>query len=86
MTIQDRRRRERERRIESIIGAAEAVIFAGGIERATMQQIADAAELNKATLYLYFANKDDLLHAVIERGIVILLGIFRETVRPGASG
>ena len=37
-----------------------------------MNQVADLTELNKATLYSYFSNKDDLIDAIVYDGLVLL--------------
>jgi AcrR family transcriptional regulator len=44
------------------------VIFAKGLDQATMEEIAEEAELSKGTLYLYFKNKNELYMAITERG------------------
>lgn len=72
MGITERRAREKERRKEEIIDAAETLFFSKGIDNTTMDEIAESAELAKGTLYLYFSNKEDLRYAVAERGIGIL--------------
>ncbi len=81
MGISERRERERQQRQNAIIDAAERLFFSKGIENTTMDEVAAAAELSKGTLYLYFKNKDDLYHAIVERGLKILLEIFH-----GAAG
>lgn len=78
MGIAERKEREKEQRRNDIIDAAEAVFFEKGIETATMDDVANAAELSKGTLYLYFNSKDDLLHAIIHRGLVIMKEMFTE--------
>jgi len=68
MGIAERRQREKEERREQILDAAETVFFGpGGVDAATMEDIAQAAELSKGALYLYFNSKDELLTAVINR-------------------
>ena len=46
---------------QRILAAAVDIFYAQGLESASMDQIARAAEVAKGTLYLYFANKDDLV-------------------------
>jgi AcrR family transcriptional regulator len=60
MGIQERKERERERRRQQIIVAAKRVFSEKGFNRATMEDIAQEAELSPGTLYLYFKNKDEL--------------------------
>lgn len=53
-----------EQRTAQIIEAATAVFAAKGFDHATMEDIADQAGINKATIYLYFDSKDVLIRAV----------------------
>jgi len=78
MGIRERKEREREARREEIIGAAEKVFFQKGLTQATMDEIAEAAELSKGTLYLYYKSKEDLYLTVSMTGTDILLGKFQE--------
>lgn len=68
MGIDERKQREKQHRYNVIIDAAEEVIFSKGIEQATMQEIAEKAELSKGTLYLYFRSKNELYTAIARRG------------------
>ncbi|MGD8749377.1 MAG: TetR/AcrR family transcriptional regulator [Balneolaceae bacterium] len=72
MGTEERKAREKERRRNQIIDAAEKVIFSQGLDQATMDEIAEEAELSKGTLYLYFKNKNELYMAITERGSQIL--------------
>ena len=86
MGIEERKERERRKRKNDIIDAAEDVIFPKGIEHATMDEIAEKAELSKGTLYLYFKNKTDLYLAINIRGLTLLNQRFAEVLtenRPG---
>lgn len=59
-----RRRPKQERSkatVEQILNAAVGILEAGGFEAVTMQTIADAAEINIATVYSYFPNKHHVL-------------------------
>lgn len=51
-------------RTAQIIEAATTVFAEKGFDGATMDDIADAVGINKATIYLYFENKDALIHAI----------------------
>jgi len=72
MGIRERKEREREQRRNDIIHAAEGLFFARGINNATMEEVAGAAELSKGTLYLYFKSKEDLHYAICLRGMAIM--------------
>ncbi|MBS0014428.1 MAG: helix-turn-helix transcriptional regulator [Desulfobacterales bacterium] len=56
-----RRQREREKRMETILRAAETLFAKEGFHKASMEQIADAAEVSVGAVYFYFKNKEDLL-------------------------
>lgn len=60
------------RRREEIISAAEKVFYSKGFGRATMDDVAETAELSKGTLYLYFRNKGELHLAVVLKATSIL--------------
>lgn len=78
MGIQERKEREKEQRREEIISAAQKVFFEKGLQTATVDDIADAAEVSKGTIYLYYKSKEDLYLAVVLRGMDILLGMFEQ--------
>ncbi|NQT65081.1 MAG: TetR/AcrR family transcriptional regulator [FCB group bacterium] len=76
MGVAERKEREKELRSESIIDAAERIFFSKGFEHATMNDIAEEAELSKGALYLYFHSKNELCMAILQRSLLILKGIF----------
>ncbi len=80
MGIADRRQREKEQRKTGITDAAERLFFSRGYEDVSMEDIARDVELNKATLYLYFENKEALFATVVLRGIRILREKFTECI------
>lgn len=81
-----RRAREKRQRRESILDAAERVFRARGIASATMEDIAEEAELSKGALYLYFASKDDLFLALSHRPLDAVLVRFRAVLDEAGSG
>lgn len=76
MGIIERKEREKEMRREDIIDAAQEIFFTKGIANATMDEIAEKAELSKGTLYLYYKSKEDLYLAVAMRGSDIMYKMF----------
>lgn len=86
MGITERKARERARRRESIIDAAEKVILENGFEETTMDEIAEGAELSKGTLYLYFENKNEIYLAICQRGSQLLNTRFAEIVTRNEKG
>jgi AcrR family transcriptional regulator len=67
-----RKERDREIKRNLIIDAALHVMQSEGFEHATMDEIAEAAEIGKGTLYLYFKSKTALYLAISERGSRLL--------------
>src|SRR2546421_12865164 len=59
----------REFRRREILEAACRVVARYGFQGATVDRVAEAAQIAKGTVYLYFRNKDELLQAAVEQGI-----------------
>lgn len=78
MSVASRRERERAERRAGIMEAAARLFRRQGIAATTMDEIAAEAELSKGTLYLYFANKDELFLAVASQKIRLVLTRFDE--------
>lgn len=62
------RRRKADRPAE-IVQAALAVFAEKGFAAARLEEIASRAGVSKGALYLYFATKEELFHAVVEQAI-----------------
>src|ERR1035441_6562493 len=60
-----RREREKARRAQDILAAAERVFAIHGFDAATIEQIAQEAEYAAGTIYLYFKDKHALYAALI---------------------
>jgi len=58
--IQERKSREKDQRIQSILEAAKKLFFAKGYLKTTMDEIAFEAQISKPTVYQYFSTKDEL--------------------------
>ena len=58
--------RSRER-VEKILDVASRIVVSGGVEALTTRSIAEAAEIPVASVYQYFADRDAILLALIER-------------------
>ena len=80
MGISERKEREKQRRKEEILDAAQKVFFSRGIENSTMDEVAEKAELSKGTLYLYFKSKEDIHWAITYRGIRDLLALTEKRI------
>ncbi|MBN1504265.1 MAG: TetR/AcrR family transcriptional regulator [Candidatus Eisenbacteria bacterium] len=63
------REKERARTRKQILTAARKVFSSKGLHEASLSLIASEAGMGKATLYSYFANKADLVSAVLEDAV-----------------
>ena len=86
MGIAERKEREKMQRRKAIIQAGKKLISKLGVDGMSMNQLAESTELNKATLYLYFSNKDDLIDAIVYEGLLLLEKKFRDIERQSISG
>ena len=67
-----RKEREKLARRELIIDTAEELFSQKGFDGATMDEVAERAELGKGTLYLHFKSKSSIFLAICERGSSLL--------------
>jgi TetR/AcrR family transcriptional regulator, transcriptional repressor for nem operon len=54
---------------DRILEAATTLVFEHGVAGTTLDDVRGAAKVSKGQLYHYFADKDELIHAVIDRTI-----------------
>jgi AcrR family transcriptional regulator len=59
--------RRRRRNLEALLQAGQDVMSEKGIDAATMQEIANRADVGAGTVYNYFKSKDELAIAVLEQ-------------------
>jgi AcrR family transcriptional regulator len=57
-----------------VLEAAAALVFEHGVAGTTLDDVRAAANVSKGQLYHYFADKEDLVHAVIDRTVQQVLG------------
>ncbi len=69
MSIKERKKRERRARQQTILNAGVRVFAKHGYHNASIELIAEEAELGKATLYYYYKSKEELLIAILAEGI-----------------
>ncbi len=68
-------------RVEKILDAAAAQVVANGVDSLGTRTIAEAAGVPVASLYQYFADKDDILLALVERDLDAMDALVRTDVR-----
>ncbi|MCI0641081.1 MAG: TetR/AcrR family transcriptional regulator [Gemmataceae bacterium] len=61
-----------QERREAILDAAAPVFARHGYPGTEIQAVADACNVGKGTIYLYFASKEDLFLAAVDRGMLRL--------------
>ena len=86
MGITERRQREKNSRRKLILNAAVKVYFNEGYHSATVEKIAEAAEVSRATVYLYFKTRDEIfVYAAVEfmRSLADLLEKLARSHIPG---
>ena len=84
MSIQERKEREKEKRRQQILVAAKKLFSRKGYNKATMEDIAEEAELSPGTLYTYFKNKKELF-AFLSLRILQFLILRVEQVRKNGN-
>lgn len=72
MATQDRREQDRARRKRDILLSARSVFADNGFHRATVDEIAQGAEVAKGTIYLYFENKEAILAELVLQALAEL--------------
>jgi AcrR family transcriptional regulator len=68
-TVLKPRQRRADKRPDEILNAAAQCFLECGFAGAKVDHIAAGAGLSKGAVYLYFKSKEEMLHALIERGI-----------------
>ncbi len=57
---------------EQIMRAAETLFSEKGFDMTTIEDISRASEYSRRTIYAYYESKDDILHHIIEKGLLLL--------------
>lgn len=57
---------------EQIINAAERIFSEKGFAQTTIADISNASEYSRRTIYAYYESKEDILHHIIAKGLLIL--------------
>jgi AcrR family transcriptional regulator len=76
MGINERKTREKQALRDRILEAARRIVIREGFAALSMRKIADAIEYSPATLYLYFASRDEIARALCAEGYAQLLASF----------
>lgn len=78
MSIADRKAREKEALKSLILRGAKKLFLERGIEQTTIRNIADEIDYSVGTVYVYFKDKNAILHDLHSIGFQELGGYFKE--------
>lgn len=77
--------RQREERGALILEAAHDLLAEKGYHEASLEEIAARVGISKATVYLHFASKEDLVAALIERQIIEFMALIDQVAAEQTS-
>ncbi|ORC38312.1 TetR/AcrR family transcriptional regulator [Marispirochaeta aestuarii] len=86
MGIQERKERDKKRRISEIITAARQIFISKGYTDTTMLDIAEKSELSRRTLYLYFKSKEEISFALMYNAFRELYKRIQASYEGGGTG
>lgn len=69
----------------NIARAAQMLFERQGVEKTTVDEIAEVASYGKATLYVYFANKDEIFFYVVHQHMLELLTKLKDIIKAEIS-
>lgn len=81
-----KRQQAKQAKRQKIIEAAEKVFFEKGLQVATMDDVTRQTAFSKATVYSYFASKDELFFTICQRGNEILQKKLQEVTQKQILG
>ena len=59
---------------DNILSAAKELFETKGVEKTTMDDIAELADYSKSTIYVYFKSKEDIYNSIVRDYIDVLTG------------
>lgn len=80
MGIVERKEREKEEMRQRIMNAARTLFLEQGFEKTSIRNIADVIEYSPATIYLYYADKNELFFALHQEAFQKLIGEFESII------
>lgn len=76
---------KREQKKQTILDVAQKIFSRFGLNKTTMDEIAKATRIGKATLYHYFSSKEQIFSEVIDKESQILISKLKEAVENANS-
>lgn len=80
LSIKELKQKEKEERREYIVDAAEKLFFQKGYDKVSMNDIALEVGMSRATLYLYFKNKEVIYQAIVLRAARVMDKMFKKSL------
>jgi AcrR family transcriptional regulator len=82
----EERDRDRERKREAVLRTAVAFFNEKGFHATSLDEVADALNVTKPTIYHYFSSKDDILFECVQRGVESIREAGAAVAKQGGSG
>ncbi|MBT1701123.1 TetR/AcrR family transcriptional regulator [Fulvivirgaceae bacterium PWU4] len=76
MGVAERKERHKEELKKEILMAAKELFMEKGYEATSIRNIAEKIEYSPATVYLYYKDKDEIMHALHQEGFKMLVAYF----------
>ncbi|MFM8834514.1 MAG: TetR/AcrR family transcriptional regulator [Cytophagales bacterium] len=81
MGVKERKERDRQEMRELILQSAHGLFLEKGFDQISIRNIAEAIEYSPATIYLYFKDKNEIIHALHQNGFKLLNEHFQVLVK-----
>jgi AcrR family transcriptional regulator len=81
MGVNERKERHKEDLKKEILAAAQQLFVERGLEATSIRNIAEKIEYSPATIYLYYKDKNDIIHALHQEGFKQLTKHFQESIQ-----
>jgi AcrR family transcriptional regulator len=75
-----------QERREELMNSAQRLFLQNGVDLTSIEQITDGANVGKGTFYLHFASKDDVLLALRDRFVCMLLEDLKKGISRRSEG
>lgn len=72
MGVKERKERDRQEMRDQILKSAHQLFLDKGFDEVSIRNIAEAIEYSPATIYLYFKDKNEIVHALHQDGFKLL--------------
>jgi len=76
MGVAERKVRHKEELKKEILSAAQDLFLKKGWDATSIRNIAERVEYSPATIYLYYRDKNDIVHALHQEGFKLLISYF----------